>query len=257
MFDQFLQERKYLLNCSPKTLRHYESAFRWYDPDPKCCVMKMREAGLRPVSCNSYITMLNAYLHWKGETFRIPKLKFEHPIPPTFSHADISKIMKVMPISRVQVLLLTLADTGLRLGEALGLTWDHVDMDGLMLRVMGKGRKERLVPFSTQLRRFLFRVRKTGYVFQTASGLPLSQRNALRDAKQLCKQLSIVPPPRTMHAMRHGFALNFVRQGGSVFHLMRLLGHTTLTMSQRYVALTTADLKEAHRSVLTSATCLT
>jgi integrase-like protein len=101
---------------------------------------------------------------------------------------------------------------------------------------------------SPPLRRFLF---CSGHVrLPTASGLPLSDRNSLRDAKRFVRSLGIVPPARTMHAPRHTFALSLIRGGGSAFHLMRILGHTTLAMSQKYVALCADDLKDAHRSPL-------
>ena len=68
--------------------------------------------------------------------------------------------------------------------------------------------------------------------------------------KHHCRErLGFEPPPRTIHAMRHTAASNFVARGGSPFHLMRLLGHSTLTMSNRCVTQSTADLAETHQRV--------
>jgi integrase/recombinase XerD len=67
--------------------------------------------------------------------------------------------------------------------------------------------------------------------------------------KLLCKRLGIQPPERTLHAFRHSFSLHYLQKGGSVFHLQRVLGHTTLEMTRRYVNLTTEDLQKTHQTV--------
>ena len=73
------------------------------------------------------------------------------------------------------VLAMLLLDCGLRIGEALNLERDNVDLDNLVLRVLGKGSKERLVPISLEMRKHLFRsLRQTSgrYVFAVFSGVP-------------------------------------------------------------------------------------
>ena len=71
----------------------------------------------------------------------------------------------------------------------------------------------------------------------------------LRDVKRLCKRLGIVPPARTIYAFRHTFAVNYLRKGGSVFHLQKMLGHSTLEMTRRYANLMTEDLQQIHEKV--------
>lgn len=88
--------------------------------------------------------------------------------------------------TRLHCLALTLADTGARIGEAIGLCWPDVDLDNLLLRLHGKGGKDRLVPFSLELRRHLWKWRKLNYhgiVFPTAQGGPIAHRNTLRDVR--------------------------------------------------------------------------
>jgi integrase len=145
--------------------------------------------------------------------------------------------------SRLHVLVLLLLDTGCRISEAIGLQWADVDFDNLLLKLHGKGAKDRLVPFSFELRRHLWRWRQVNrwdYVFTTQHGRHITHRNTLRDAGLLCEDLGIQAPARLLHAFRHTFAVNYIRRGGSVFHLQKVLGHSSLEMTRRYANLVTA-----------------
>ena len=209
---------------------------------------------------------VNAYLHWASAAngkccalcahLKVPQLKEEQRILPTFSIADIQRIAKWKPTdfyaTRLHLFVLLVVDTGCRNSEALALRWADVDMDNLLLKLRGKGAKDRLVPFSFDLRRRLWRwKRMNGFdlVFPTMHATRLGRRVQLRDVKLLCKRLGIVPPARTIHALRHTFAVNYLRRGGSVFHLQKVLGHSSLEMTRRYANLVTEDLQAVHERV--------
>ena len=149
--------------------------------------------------------------------------------------------------------MLTLADSGCRIAEALGLKWSDCDFDNLLLTVLGKGNNQRVVPMSFELRRFLWKFQKSKtsdvLVFATRDGRKLGRRDVLRDVKSLCGRLGINTPERTLHAFRHSFAINYLRQGGSVFHLQKVLGHSSLEMTRKYVNLLTEDLQQIHQKV--------
>ncbi len=68
--------------------------------------------------------------------------------------------------------------------------------------------------------------------------------------KNLCRELGVPIPARTLHTFRHSFATNYLRRGGSVFHLQKMLGHSTLEMTRRYANLMTEDLQAIHQRVL-------
>ena len=174
---------------------------------------------------------------------------------PTFTRDQISAILRWKPDletdRRLHALVCTLLDCGVRISEALTLTLDRIDFDNLLLTVNGKGGKQRLVPFSFELRRILWKhcqalPWRDGLVFATKRGTELGRRDVLRDLKRLCRKLGFEAPRRSLHAIRHSFAANYIRQGGSQFHLMKILGHTSLEMTRKYVNLQTADLQAVH-----------
>jgi integrase/recombinase XerD len=71
-------------------------------------------------------------------------------------------------------------------------------------------------------------------------------RNSLRDLKIMYRKIGISGSRLAWHALRHTFAVNFIRDGGDVFSLQRILGHASLEMTKRYVNLQTEDLKLKH-----------
>jgi integrase/recombinase XerD len=262
-FEEFLRERQYLLNVSPKTLDNYTGAFVWLNvenptqADVTDMVVRMREAGNAATSVNNRLRCVQAYMRWlTGTDVKLKKLKEPQRVPQVFSQSDIAKIAAYKPRldgqHRLQVLLLLLADTGVRIGEALGLQWADIDMDNLLLTVVGKGDKQRRVPFSYELRKYLWRYKQrknTHWVFESRVGTPLIDHDVYMDTKLLCTRLGIKAPERLLHAFRHSFATNYVRMGGSVFGLQRALGHSSILMSQRYTHLNTADLSAVHERI--------
>jgi integrase len=106
---------------------------------------------------------------------------------------------------RAWVMVVVMLDTGLRISEVRGLERQHVDLERLTLRVLGKGRKERFVPMSTELRKHLWRWLQHAqrhcssgrFVFSTRHGGRLSYRNAYRNVRAMCQALGIsTHPPR-------------------------------------------------------------
>jgi integrase/recombinase XerD len=127
-FEEFLKEKQYLLNVSPRTLEWYSQALHWLPTDNpnerelKNIVVNMRESGLKARSINSYRTAINSYLHWITATDkacspqcphpRIPKMKTEQKILPVYSGKDISVFVHWKPKHRcerrLQVIMLML-----------------------------------------------------------------------------------------------------------------------------------------------------
>ncbi len=264
-FQQFIRERQYLSNVTPATLEWYKHSFKWLRTESpsqdelKDAVLRMREKGLKATGCNSAIRAINAYLKWNGSPLKIPQMKEPQIVLPTFTAAQVQGLIAWKPRGfyqrRLYLLVLVLLDTGCRITEALTLRVHDIDMDNLLVTMDGKGRKQRVVPFSFELRKVLHRFiaddsRKPDLLLLASRNeTKLGRRVMLRDVKLLCKRLGFVPPARTLHAFRHTFAVNYLRRGGSVFHLQKVLGHSSLEMTRRYVSLMTEDLQAIHERV--------
>ena len=275
-FSQFVRERQFLANVSPSTLEWYKHSFKWLRTESpsqdelKDAVLRMREKGLKATGCNSAIRALNTYVHWLNvgpdvkcspacKHPKIAQLKEPQIVLPTFTEQQIKQLVRWKPRRKCQrrlhMLILFLLDTGCRISEALTLRVHEIDFENLLVTLDGKGRKQRVVPFSFELRKAMFRYCKEfsrtadGWLFANRTRTKLARRNVLRDVKRVCKNLGFDPPARTLHAFRHTFAVNYLRRGGSVFHLQKVLGHSTLEMTRRYANLMTEDLQAVHERV--------
>jgi len=274
-FSNFLRARQYLQNVTPATLEWYRVSFQWLPSETPTqaelneMVIRMREKGLKATGCNSFIRAINAYLHWaSGATRkcgagcvhpRIQQLKEPQLILPTFTESQVRRFVADRPKGkyrrRLHLLVLFLLDTGCRISEALGVRVRDIDFDNLLVTLDGKGRKQRIVPFSFELRRAMFNHCKQGnhtpdhFLFASRSQTALGKRVMHRDVKKYCLDLGFAPPARMLHAFRHTFAVNYLRRGGSVFHLQKVLGHTSLDMTRKYANLVTTDLQAVHERV--------
>jgi integrase/recombinase XerD len=194
-------------------------------------------------------------MKWSGSPLRIPKMKEPQFLPPTFTTDQVKNLIRWKPVGRCQqrlhLLVLILLDTGCRISEALDVHVSDCDLDNLLITLNGKGRKQRKVPFSFELRRVLFRYTRDMpahvLLLSTGRGCQLDRHDVGRDVRLLCAKLHIDPPVRILHAFRHTCAINYLRKGGSVFHLQKMLGHSSLEMTRRYANLMTEDLQAVHQ----------
>lgn len=202
---------------------------------------------------------MNSFLTWLYENEYIPdklrmkQLRVEFNVVQTFTMPHLRAIITYKPKSKTQLrlhtLLLLLIDAGIRIDEALTLTRDKVDLDNYLITVMGKGQKERILPFSVECRKVLYRYlakHKFNLVFCTRDGCKLSYWNTLRDFKSLAKELGITGVRVSFHTLRHTFAYQYIKGGGNMFALQKSFGHTNLQMTRGYAELQTEDLQEAH-----------
>jgi len=155
---------------------------------------------------------------------------------------------------RNRAMLYVLLDTGLRASELCGLLIRDLDMKTHTLIVHnGKGNKERQIPFSDNTAKVVWRYlaeRKTETVDvplfpSLATGHELDARDLYHLIARIAARAGVADAHP--HRFRHTFAIQFLRNHGDVYTLQRILGHSTLEMVRRYLAIAQTDIEAAHR----------
>lgn len=154
--------------------------------------------------------------------------------------------------ARDQAVVTLLYGCGLRISEALGLTGANHPLPD-MLRITGKGGKERLVPVlpaaKVAVARYValcpFDLPRDGPLFLGARGGPLSPRLVQLAMERTRARLGL-PASATPHALRHSFATHLLSSGGDLRAIQELLGHASLSTTQGYTAVDTARLMEVY-----------
>jgi len=156
-------------------------------------------------------------------------------------------------LARDVAVLSLLYGAGLRISEALALTSRDVPAPPT-LRVLGKGKKIRIVPLIRPVREAVDEAAKLSPwhpgkdepVFRGARGGPLSPRIVQRLMERMRRQLGL-PETATPHALRHSFATHLLANGGDLRSIQALLGHASLSTTQIYTGVDAARLMEVHR----------
>ncbi len=155
---------------------------------------------------------------------------------------------------RDQALFALLYGCGLRIDEALSLNIGDMPRDGF-IRVTGKGRKERQVPVIDLVANLLkvyldvcpFTKDPGKPLFRGARGERLHQGVAQRTMRQLRVTLGL-PETATPHALRHSFATHLLQNGANLREIQELLGHASLSTTQRYTEMNSAELMKIYKA---------
>jgi integrase/recombinase XerD len=181
-------------------------------------------------------------------TLRRPQVP--HKLVEPLSDEALRRLLDAASV-RDRAIVLLLLDTGLRLSELAGLRGCDLRPDG-GVKVMGKGSRERVVPVGAAARQALLRyLRQTESadsrepIFRARGGGALGWRGIQQVFNRL-KARTGIPGRCSPHTLRHTFARSYLVNGGDAFSLQRILGHTTLDMVKRYVALADGDLAARH-----------
>lgn len=250
-------------------------AQRWAGWEVKPRVLRrfaqeLGERGLDPASQARILSTVRAFYRWLFETQRIagnPASGLRNPKQPqrlpAFLTEEESRSLLALPepkdflSARLSCLLELLYASGLRVSELTGLDLQDLLLEERTLRVLGKGRKERLVPFHAGAATLLDTYLALRRAFLVEKGLPpcpalfLNQRGGrltptsvrtfLGQALEHASLRAKVSP----HALRHSFATHLLSRGMDLRAIQELLGHASLSTTQRYTHL---DLEQLART---------
>ena len=188
-----------------------------------------------------------------GEAVRGPKQ--ERKLPTVLTADDAKRLMDdcIRPRSfRDQALLETLYSSGARVSEVVNLNLDDVDLHEGIATVLGKGRKERIVPLGTHAVRALAAYRQSlpagtvsGPLFRNQRGGRLTTRSVERLVAKAARDLPNFPS-LSPHGLRHSFATHLLDGGVDLRAIQELLGHVSVSTTQRYTHVALDRIMEAY-----------
>jgi integrase/recombinase XerD len=163
--------------------------------------------------------------------------------------------LKTVSGLRDRAMMMLMLDSGLRISELLSLEAGRVDWLNCAATVMGKGRKERTVPFSAKTGQALLAYAqarakgpiKGGGFFLGKTGKKICRSKARKLLIRYGKAAGIEGVRLSPHTLRHTCAVLYIRNGGDSFSLQEILGHSTLEMTRHYVNLARRDVAEQHK----------
>ncbi|WP_211080716.1 site-specific tyrosine recombinase XerD [Arcanobacterium buesumense] len=228
----------------------------------------------KPMASTSVARMITAvrrfheFLVTEGVTTTDPSVDVRPPkigmrLPKAITIAQMQHLLDVAakstdPIGlRDRVLLEILYGTGARISEAVGLSADDIDVDTATIRLLGKGRKERILPLGRYaidaINAYLVRGRPflasrstvgSSSLFLNKRGKPLSRQSAWGIIQDIARQADL--PHITPHTFRHSFATHLLQGGADVRIVQEMLGHSSVTTTQIYTMVTRETLNEVY-----------
>lgn len=233
----------------------------------------LHRAGLKNRSIARHLSTLRSFFRWacrEGDLEKNPARGLLSPrvprtLPRAMTLADTESLLaasaqEAVP-ERETALFELLYATGLRVSEAAGLDLEDVDLSSRLARVLGKGSKERIVPFGEQaedaLRAYLpVRAalrRGTGARGEDGEALFVNRRGGRLTTRSMARLLKRrlaaagLPQDISPHALRHTFATHLLQAGADLRSIQELLGHASLSTTQKYTHLDAARLLEVYR----------
>jgi len=222
---------------------------------------------LSPKTVQCHVRALKAFaswLHTEGYTaenqlqnLKLPKAPatIMEPLTPREINKIIASVdRKSSSGARNHAIFVTLLDTGLRASEAAGINLGNLNLADGFIKVMGKGAKERIVPIGKHVRIVLFSyidklrlepaASDCDYLFLSSTGRPITVNTLKLMFSRLAKASGVTR--LHAHLCRHTFATNYLLNGGDIFSLKEILGHTTFEMVNHYLHFTSSQITAQH-----------
>jgi site-specific recombinase XerD len=250
--------RDYMRSLMERTKRYEDHPMRT-EEDGKLKVQYIHGLG-RAVRSFSTWAFEEGYLEENVmRRLKLPHLPNTNPEP--LSEDEIQRVLKVSLYEtdeklRNFAILMLFLDTGIRLDELVNLKLSKIDFAIGEMTVFGKGRKERKVPVGTQAKKALMdyvtmqrsepvNPKHEDLAFINADGYPITHDSVEKVFQRVRKAADV--PKFHPHVCRHTFSVRYLMNGGDAFSLQKILGHTSLEMTRRYVNLASGDVKDKHR----------
>jgi integrase/recombinase XerD len=231
--------------------------------------MAERHAATRATTANRRLSVFRRYFRWALREHRVaadPTLRLQAArqplrVPKTLSEAQVEALLAApdttTPLGlRDRAMLELMYASGLRVSELVSLKTVHLALDDGVLRVLGKGSRERLVPFGeeararlmdylAQARAVILGGRRSEALFVTARGEGMTRQMFWRIVKR-CAQQAGITVPLSPHTLRHAFATHLLNHGADLRAVQMLLGHADIGTTTIYTHVARERLRQLH-----------
>jgi integrase/recombinase XerD len=281
LFERFLDALWLEAGLSRNTLSAYRSdleAFSvWLKASPATATREQLQAylaecvqrGARPRSTARLLSSLRRFYQYllregliaDDPTAQIVSPKLGRPLPKSLTEEQVEKLLQAPDAEtalglRDRAMLETLYATGLRVSELVGLTLQQANLQVGVVKVIGKGNKERLVPLGEEaiewLQRYLSEVRtkllrgqSSDALFPTARGAAMTRQAFWHNLKRYTR-IAGIETHLSPHTLRHAFATHLLNHGADLRVVQMLLGHVDLSTTQIYTQVARERLKQLH-----------
>ncbi len=226
--------------------------------------MSNRSNARRISALNSFFTFLTLHRHIPGNPFSTVDLpKSGRTLPKALSIDEVNRLLAAPKLStpltsRNHTMLLLLYSTGLRVSELVSLPFNSCNLSAGFLRVIGKGNKERLVPFGDvartavesyidHFRPAILKDRRSTALFVTGRAKAMSRMRFWQIISETARA-SGIRTPISPHMLRHSFATHLLANGADLRAVQLMLGHSDIATTQIYTHVDQERLKSIHRS---------
>ena len=284
VIDKFLDAIWMERGLSANTLGAYRadlvSLQRWLTEQDKSLVYATRsdllafiafrtEQGAKPRSTARQLSSFRRFYRFllrEGVIQEDPTIKIDMPrigrsLPQSLTEGEVEALLAAPDVSdplghRDRTMLEVLYATGLRVSELINLKQSEINLNQGVLRIVGKGDRERLIPLGdeaqTWIRDFIagprseiLLERQTDYLFPTRRGDRMTRQAFWHIIKRYSKQAEITSK-MSPHTLRHAFATHLLNNGADLRVVQMLLGHSDLSTTQIYTHVARARMKELH-----------
>jgi len=263
LFDRFLDGCEDVSKVTAEDLRRFirelQSRQKWNNHP----TIKNDHGGLSPFTIANYVRHIRAFWSWLHREGLIENNPFEGVKPPqvphnivnTFIPEQVKQLLAVIPRDshkgfRDYSIVVTLYGVGPRISEVINLKSENVNFDTGQFKVLGKGARERILFMPPSVYKSMFKYYQrwrpkvaSEYFFVTDDGKQLSRFNFEHRIHNYGQKAGIAAVQCRPHVLRHSFAIEFLRGGGDIFSLQKILGHATPEMTRHYARLADRDVE--------------
>ena len=213
-----------------------------------------------------YLSVFNSFYNFmilygklqKNPCENIKSPKIAKSLPKYLNEDEIDKLLNIKllkPIDyRNKAMLELLYATGTRISELLNLELNNIDFDECIIRVVGKGKKDRIIPIGNsalhylnlyikEYRSFILKTKQSNYVFINNNGGKMSRQGFFKILKQIASK-SGISKDISPHVLRHSFATYLLNNGADLRVIQELLGHENLVTTEIYSHLGNKKIEE-------------